>query len=427
MIILVVLAAIILPIIAHRHYKKWINPVSILVIPHCASMLMLLGSNFLDKNLSAVTYTSFFALLMIYTIGTYFGSRVKINTKNRLLNFKPIRIRIVPFIVVISLIVDVIVLLYIRDIQSSYGIMNAFLNLSDYNLFLQNEGINSSFGIAVFLAIPWSLILQSCMKCVPEIRERLGLKIFIILEFVLCFIPFVSARRSTLVLMIVMNLFLFYLSSNKERKHNYKRFFIIVGVIYIILLFFSVTQQMMNKESTIHMTCFGITIPRILVDIFGYFAGNYKYLDAVLKQGLPKVDVPFISTFRVAYIYLSNLLNWSIDTTTPFALRFLEIGNGAIGYHFNTTSIQYYFMLDSGVLYYLEILLMGFLSGYMYNKLKKESKIRNFCLCAFQFTVVFMSFREYDLIFLSNIIPLIVFWIFGAFRFVDKNREPIEI
>ena len=127
-----------------------------------------------------------------------------------------------------------------------------------------------------------------------------------------------------------------------------------------------------------------------------------------MQQGLPKVDAPLIATLRVPYIYIGGLFKSTVNTTDAFALRLMQIGDNGVAYHFNTIPIQYYLMLDSVYLFPFEMIMMGAITSKMYKKTMSDPTISNLSLCAFQFAVVFMSFREYDLIFLSSIVTLFI-------------------
>lgn len=423
MIIFVVVIGFLISIASYKKYKKWINPYTVYVIPHSVSMVLLLGSNFLNSSLSERTIISFFGAEICYCLGAFLSGRFKIKVRER--KVKKISLNIYWFLGITSVIVDIFIFLYIKSIQSSFGIINAFLNLSGYNAFIQTQGVNGFYGIMVFLSTPLSLLIQVCLTKLPDIKEKSITRAMLIIQFFICFVPFIGARRSVLILTILMNLLLYYLMSSREKRHNYKRIIIITASVYFGLLFFSKTQSLMNKTTDLSIKCFGITVPRVLKDAFGYIAGNYAYLNKAIENGVSMGEVPLLATLRVAYIYLVSVFGLNIDTTTPFALSFLQIGKN-YAYSFNTTSIQYYFMVDLGPAYLLGFLVLGLITGSVFYKVNKKQAYWSYMLCAFQYALVIMSFREYDLIFVNSIIMLLFIWIFKQFNYRTSQQREVE-
>lgn len=423
MIIFVVAIGLLISIASYQKHKKWINPYTVYVMPHSASMLLLLGSNFLDNSLSVNTLVGFFGAEIIYCLGVFLSGRFTLKIRTR--KVKRATLNIYWFVGITSVIVDIFIALYLQAIQNSFGIINAVLNLSGYNVFIQTKGINSFNSIMIFLSTPLSLLIQICLRRLPDIKERPIVRALFIIQFFICFVPFISSRRSVLILTILMNLLLYYLMSSHEKRHNYKRIIIIAASVYLGLLFFSKTQSLMNKTMDFSITCFGITVPKFLKDAFGYVAGNYAYLNKVLENGVPMGDVPLLATLRVAYIYLGGLFGLNIDTTSPFALRFLQIGKN-YSYPFNTTTIHYYFMVDLGPAYLIEFLILGMITGMIFYRANRKQTYWSYMLCAFQFSLVFMSFREYDLIFVNSIITLLFIWIFKHFNYRTSRQQEVE-
>lgn len=423
MIIFVVAIGLLISIASYQKYKKWINPYTVYVIPHSASMVLLLGSNFLDSSLSENTLISFFGAELIYCLGVFLSGRFTLKNGDR--KVKRATFNIYWFVGITSVIVDIFIALYIRAIQSSFGIINAYLNLSGYNAFIQTEGVNSFYSIMVFLSTPLSLLIQVCLRRLPDIKEKPIVRVLLIIQFFICFVPFISARRSVLFLTILMNLMLYYLMSSHEKRHNYKRIIIIVASVYLGLLFFSKTQSLMNKTMDLSITCFGIIVPQFLRDAFGYFAGNYAYLNKAIENGVSMGTVPLLATLRVAYIYLGGVFGLNVDTTSPFALSFLQIGKN-YSYTFNTTPIHYYFMVDLGPAYLLGFWVLGLITGSIFYRANRKQTYWSYMLCAFQYSLVFMSFREYNLIFVNSIIILLFIWVFKQFNYRTSQQQEVE-
>lgn len=394
-----------------------LNPISIFVFPNALSILLLLGCNFLDKNLSHKTYIIFVFSMLIYCAGVFFGSSFRFKSKS--VKFKNIKIDFLRFIIFFSLFVDLFTVLNFGVIESQYGIANALSNLSLFNAYIQNVGFNGFYNTMTFFSIPLSMIIQVAMtKYRFDYKKRT--RVFFAVQFILCFVPFISTRRSMLVMALIDNVLVYLLLRKKDVTANYKKVLMFAGLVYVSLLFFSKTQQLMKKDLEFSITCYGVIVPKLLRDAFLYLAGNYSYLNRVINAGIPNSSIPFLSTFRVPLIYLNQIFELSIDTKTLFALPFSDIGV-IIPYLFNTVPIHYYFFLDLGKAFIVEFFFMGLISGTIFKKATNQFSVWEILLCAIQFSIVLFSFREYGLIFLYNYLNMFFILIFRHLKIVTKK------
>lgn len=188
---------------------------------------------------------------------------------------------------------------------------------------------------------------------------------------------------------------------HKEKK---KRKMVFGIIIIALILFFIRTQTMLKKNTMDSITFIGVAIPTRFSDIYGYLAGNYAYFELYSQHNyFFEMDSPFIATFRIFYLYLLPLFGINIDAISSFQLPFLNLGYGRL---FNTIPIQYYFIKDLGIIGILEVFIMGAIANKLFDY--KNKSLANKMKCAFVFSVIFWSFREYDLIILN-------YWIITAY------------
>ena len=390
----------------NKIYKNVINPITIFFVPHLVSIILLLGSNYTTVSISLKTYTIFFASLFLYASGALFSkkfrqSRVKI--KFSLAKWiTPKR-----FIGVISVVVDFAFIVYTISLQKKYGIINAVRNLNVFNEWIQTYGLPGFFNYIFPLAIPLSMSIQYYLRnnIISKHKWRY------VLQFIICFLPFISARRQMFFLAAVANTVFFFLDFNvkgKKRieihKEKKKRKMVFGIIIIALILFFIRTQTMLKKNTMDSITFIGVAIPTRFSDIYGYLAGNYAYFELYSQHNyFFEMDSPFIATFRIFYLYLLPLFGINIDAISSFQLPFLNLGYGRL---FNTIPIQYYFIKDLGIIGILEVFIMGAIANKLFDY--KNKSLANKMKCAFVFSVIFWSFREYDLIILN-------YWIITAY------------
>lgn len=414
MVVFVIAIGLLLSIISIYKFDKLLNPIAIYVIPHTVALSFLLGSDFLDKDLSFRSYVAFFSAELMYCLGVYLSGFITFKVAHD--KGKRLSLNFYWVIAVSSLIVDIFIIIFYIRIQNTFGIIHAITDLSEYNIFLQNEGVTGAINVMVFFSIPLSMLIHYSLKRLNDLDNRPMVRVLLRIQFVICFVPYISARRSLLIFVIIMNLILYFLLDDRRRSISLNNFLIVFISIYFVLLFFSKTQQLMNKTSDISMSCFGISIPPMLKDAFGYVAGNYSYLNKALNNGVSMGELPFMSTLRIFYIYISPLLGLKPDVNSPFDLSFLPIGD-SIDYVFNTVPIHYYFIIDSGFAYFIEFLILGFICGSIYKNTLKNKTCWDYLNCSFLFAVVLMSFREYDLIFTYSVITIASVWLLKRFDY----------
>lgn len=180
----------------------------------------------------------------------------------------------------------------------------------------------------------------------------------------------------------------------------------------------------MNKSSELEFTLFGFKVHGFLKDVCIYAAGNYPYLERTLQSGDLHLTFPLISTLRLFYRYICGPLGFEIDTVTPFALGFLNIGiSGSMT--FNTAPVLYYLIIESGSFFGILFVIMGFVSKRAYGAIRKGDSIGTIMLGLMQFDIILFSFRSYNLIYLSYILAIIYMLI--AHIYIDIDYKKMEV
>ena len=187
----------------------------------------------------------------------------------------------------------------------------------------------------------------------------------------------------------------------------------------------SYTQVAMNKSYKSDFILYGLNIPASLKDSLLYITGNYAYLNKLNVLGQLKFNFPFISTFRLFYRYIiEGLFKINIDTVTCFNLQFFNIGSSEY-ILFNTAPLFYYIYIESGFLWWLSFIIIGFISSKAYYLISENrNSIGCIMLSLFQFDILLFSFRSYNLIYLSHILVLI--YIIIIYLIVEK-KEVVKI
>jgi len=405
--------------LGYKIFGNILNPITIFI---SWSLLLVLLGMWSNVFRSEYTWKTFVILLISYsffTIGSLFGKWF--NAKKSIdkeVSFS----RLSLCIVVLSVVVDFCIVLYILDLSVNFGIFRIFSHLSSYNIAVQSGFFSGKIYYQVLhIAIPLSMfILYYLLRGVPKHRYLLKL------EFVLCFLPFISVRRDTLFKMIILNLLLWYLISifkpaHKKFSETLRRRAKIVIVLIVAIAFMAVTQKLLNKSYEISgMRIFGIQIPDFLISPISYLLGNFPYLNLKIIANDISYQGFLISTLRIPYIYLKPIFSGTLDLTTPFALSFLNIGNG-VSIRFNTAPIQYYTMIEMGLFYPLYYFLLGSISCNAYRKFIRKQGFSETLVLVILFSILFWSVREYILIYLSTWVLIITVFVVCKIVLVKKR------
>ena len=410
-------------------YKSYFSHLSVFIGVNIGSLILMYGCSIIDSSISLITWVYICTMFLCFLAGSYIGKfRFTLGKQNivrtayeRVSNV----VRLRRLIIVYSIIYDIFAFYYLYRLNTYYGIGRMFGDMSGINLAFQTGDF--SLGISSYftpIGIPLSLMLLYYKKKVKG-------SILLYVQYALCYIQCISPRRDNLFFMIMMTL-LFIVSQSfrnitisAKAKKTIKRGIGIVLLIVAAVWVMSYTQNLMNKSSGLDFTVLGFKAPEFLKDVCIYAAGNYPYLEKTLLMGELKFVFPLISTLRLFYRYICGPLGFEIDTMTPFALGFLNIG-ASTSMTFNTAPILYYLIIEAGIGFGIAVIVMGIISRKAFEILRNRDAIGSIMLSLMQFDILIFSFRSYNLIYLSYILAII--YMFIAHIYIDKDyREREEV
>lgn len=411
-------------LVSKRIYRNVINPINIFIGLNLLTIILAQACNGLDGELSGKLYFKIYIMFIMFIVGMILGRKkivfLKKNEENIERHTDKDRIRRI--IIIYSILNNIFSIYYLYYLEKNFGIINMFSNMPKFNAIIQNGefkiGIYSYF---IPVGIPLSLMILYYIK-------NYGKNYFLIIQYFMCYILCISPRRDMLFLMIAMSiLFVITQSGRFEEKieANIKKTAKIAIFILIAIYIMSITQKVMNKEieTETDMTVFGITISDFLKTPFIYIAGNYPYLNQYGIENVNYENVPMLATFRLLYKYLFNSIGMQVDTSTAFELPFLNIGNNN-SLLFNTAPILYYFIKDSGKMYFIEFIILGYISKRAMYAIEKKNSIGNIMLGIYVYQLLLFSFRSYNLIYLSNNLALI--YIYIAYKYTEIREKRLE-
>lgn len=418
--ILLFIFLIIFTWLGYKYYRNVLNPITIFISWSLLLILFGLWSNIFSSEYHGKTFIILMSSYIVYFGGVLFGDKIKVrNGDAHMIDYTKLR----KCIMVISVIVDVCVLLYFWYLFTNVGIMQIFSDLSAFNMEIQDGYFSGkAYYQVLFMSTPLSLIiLYYLLK--HGARHKLMLKI----QFIICFLPYISVRRDTLFNMILINIILWYLINIFKPNNNgastiFKRNAKIICMVIAAFTFMSFTQKLLNKALAIQSaTILGLSLPDFMVDPIVYLLGSFPYFDLKLNISGINFVFPFISTLRIPMLYIQAFFGNTLDLTTPFALDFLNIGNST-SVLFNTAPIQYYSLVEFGFLYPIYYFVLGCLSGFLYKKFYRFQGVKDTLLVAILFGVLFWSVRGYMLIYVSVWITVITILIVEKIVRKGKNK-----
>lgn len=392
-----------------KYFGRIINAVTIFVVPNCVSLLLLFGCDWVRHDLSITTYIILLLSIVMYILGVAFSSYISIGGLGGNASASIDGKKINTCSIFCSIVFDIAAFLYLAEIADIYGLSGMFGQLSEVNIAQQSGNLNGIYNYIFPLSAPLAFLLIFSFRNEKDSKK----KAVIALQLAVCFLPFVfSARRSQLFSLLVSVLLYAVLSSGKSSVFNFRSFKKAIGLFGLIILaslFMSITQQLMNKSlDSENMTFLGFEIPFMLVDPLNYIVGNYAYFDHnSFNEMFEKVPVLFLSTLRLFYLYFAPLFGIQVDANGPFELPFIDISNGLTPVLFNTEPMLYYVIVDVGIFFPFLLFVWGFIAQKAYKSITSSRGIYSAGLSVTCFSILFWSFRSYDLIFLSTGLTLV--------------------
>lgn len=417
--LLISLLLISFTLIGYYFFGKMLNPIMIFVSWSLFLLLLSMWSNIFNSDYFWATYAILIISYIAFTLGSIFGLKFKtIKVREKVVSFK----RLSRCISLLSIVVNICIFLYLMDLSKNIGFMQILLNLSGYNVMIQSGFFEGKIYYHILhIAIPLSLfIFYYLLRGMPKH------KFFLVLQFIICFLPFISVRRDTLFKMIVLNLLLWYLLSIfkpavTKFSGNLMRKVKIVLIVITSISFMSATQKLLNKSIEISdMRILGIKTPEFLISPLSYLLGSFPYLNASVVANSASYQGFLISSLRIPYLYIQPILGGSMDLTMPFTLPFLDIGKYTL-LTFNTIPIQYYSLIELGFFFPVYYLFLGIISGQSYKKFIKNQGFSETLWIVIIFSLLFWSIREYILIYLSTWIMIVT--VIGVSKIVLINKR----
>lgn len=410
-------------------YKTYINPITLFIGIQLFSIILMFATSIVEHSLSTRVCILILIMMITYLLGTVV-ERKKIVIVTSMKTEKGVKSdykRLRKLIIIYSIVFDFFAMYYLFHLSSSYGLKRMLSDLSGLNVAIQTGDFESGI-YTYFTPIGVSLSMM-ILFYLRNYNTKSHFSFFYMIQYLLCFVPCISPRRDYFFYMLIVTVLYAVTQTSegevmrKSTKKKFKSFFLIVGVVLFGICIMSYTQQLMNKDTAIEFMIFGVRVPKFLKDPVVYIAGNYPYLEELNKMGELQFSFPGISTFRLIYRYLSPIFGANVDTTTIFALKFYNIGFQT-PLLFNTAPILYYIIKEAGIFFGMIFFVIGMLSEKAYHAVNQKNSIGKIMIGIFQYSIIFLSFRGYNLIYQSYLLSLI--YIYIAYKYIDVNNVEEE-
>lgn len=394
---------------ARYNFNSILNPLTIFVGVNIISIIMSLITDGFTGYSSRlildilIMFSSFFLGLMLckYIKGRY----VKI------VNYRVIsEERLKKVIIFASVIYNIALVLYLRNMFENYSILMFFENLSEVNKYVQSDEFKGGlFNYIVPMGLPLSLLILYYLKNYRKSR-------FLIIQYILCFMYCISPRRSEMFNFVLITI-VYVLCS---RQYNFakslkKSFAYVLLSIIIIISLMAYTQSLLGKETDRLLSILGCEVPTYLTSPYLYISLNYPYLDALNYQDVIDVSTPFSALFRLIYIASNSLFGTEIDVVNQFDLGFIQLGK----FYSNTAPLLYYTYRDLGPLFFIEFILLGIVSYKAYLDINSSSITKKIFGC-FIYCFLLLSFRSDLVIFLTYVLGILYIYVFKFILSVKK-------
>ncbi|OUN37273.1 O-antigen polymerase [Massilimicrobiota sp. An80] len=407
-ILLCSLVLVVFTLVGIYQYNRLLNPITGFISFQLLLILLGLCSPAFETDYSVEFFMILMTSYIMFWIGTLGGKNLifKIR-KTSSVEGEYSYNKLVKAVRIIAVITNISIVFYLIDILGNFGLSYIISNMSEYNQILQ-EGYYSGklYYTLTFLALP-----ESVFVLILLLEKKTKHRFLLFVQFIICFIPFISVRRDTLFKAILLNLLTYYYvqisNGRKGKNRKTKGGLLKIGVIIAGTTgFMSVTQNMLNKSYSIqNFAVAGFKIPDFLSSPLTYFIGSFPYFNKLIETNIKFLGVG-ISTFRIPLLYLQGLWGGKLNLSTPFSLDFLNIGTQSY-IAFNTAPIQYYSLIEFGLLFPLFYLVLGYISSRMYYKFNNNMNIRNTVALVMIQSILIWGIREYTLIYLTTWITII--------------------
>lgn len=416
MILILLILSILIGIISKVIMKSYITPYSIFLQVFIFASIVLFSSDFLNKEITHLSIMILILSMLTFSIGSIlaFFDRKFIKKQSKLLNINYDNLLlIIKIIFVLSMIGFTI---YTLKLNSLFGIINILKNPVILNTAIANDSIQVGIeDYLMILSVPNTMFL---IKYIYKYKDKKYLIVMYILQVAIN----INVKRSRLFYIVVLNLFMYmflnFQSGNKitfyKVKKSIKVFtgFLVVGIFSLNI--FSQFQTVLNKQSSITGSVFGIKVSESIVTMITYFSGNIVSLGEMLNIDFGNITFG-TATFRFVYKFLDKLGILFFDD------RYLKMYFVNIPTPYNTAPMQYYIYRDFNM---LGIVVLFFIIGYASSKIYIKFLNRSNEFTVFYLSLVcmllFLSIREYVIIFLD-------FWIILAVLIIgnmySKEKE----
>jgi len=376
-------------------FATTLNPFFIFTTMLSILLLFFYGSNFLDNKLSFKTSLILFISVFSFVIGSILAL-TKISTKNKEKHFENYKMDKSIIIIFFSLSV-LGFFYYLIQINQQIGLLNVLKDPNILNVKISTNSIQLNTLMMYFLklSIPNSIFL------LIYILNNKKVNFLYYFMYIFSFVQNVSVRRSTLYLMLVLNIILalYYFSykfKDRQSKNRKKVVFSISTIFILSMYFFDYMQNKLNKEFMLEgKKIFGLEISSSLATIVSYFAGNLSSLDVYIKNQYAE-DIPFLGVSLRFYNFLDSINLYSYEDS------FLSLPFVSIPFLYNTTMTQFYIYIESGYSgIFIFYIMIGFISTKSYINYMKSGSYFNLIALTIVSTILIFSIREYSLIFVD--------------------------
>lgn len=389
MIFILLLLSLIGYLFCKKAYLTIINPVAIFWSVNILSIFLSVIQTWNFKyslDTCIIVCVMFFSFLLGIVIG-----KKKFRFPKRSDGVYPSR-RFLNLIIIVSIIYDIAVIFYIYKLFSTYSLIEFYLNLNEVNAYVQSDEYEIEwYHYLVPIGMP---LMMMCLYYLKYYKKNW----LIIIQCGACLLYCVSPRRENLFNLIIVLLF-FVLSinqdSNKFRLNKKKILKIGFCIVSVLIIIMSITQEALNKKINETINIEGIELPSTLTEPWLYTSLNYPHFQKQDQNiGLPQIL--FLSSGRVPYLFINKIFKTNIDANKEFQLDIVNIEK----YTTNTMPLLFYAILDLGCFFFIDFIIIGFISQQAYYALHSVNLFSRI-LGAMWFALLTLSFRSYLLIYLN--------------------------
>lgn len=358
------------------------------------------------------------------------GTKLIANTQeNRMVEFRSINIdnNFLILFMVYYVIIDVLMIYFIRSIAIQYGGGGSLFDLIGYYNKLSKENsvslpllLNQFIAICIWMGYVWLYILINNYFTDKKINKKV-----LVLFIMTCICSLITGSRGDLIAMIVCGIIMYVMMVRKKNQDKIfkiplKALIIVITLVLLFLVLFQKVGDFLGRDAYLYDSHEYLSI---------YVGGPLLNLNNCIARGLEKADVWGQETFIALNNMIGNFIgNANLQygsTRTFYGANYHNTGNVC------TTFYDYYF--DFGVVgCFMIAFLTGIFVQFIYNKARKTmAKTSGISISVMFFSyILFLTARSFfansliHFVFGLQIIKMLFIWMLAK-MFLEKIRIKI--